>query len=32
MRSGNIIQISDYLILPFGTAKKSDLQKITLAA
>src|SRR5467141_559424 len=32
MRLGNIIEITDHLILPFGTAKKSDLQKITLAA
>jgi len=32
MRLGNIIEIKDHLILPFGTAKKFDLQKITLAA
>jgi hypothetical protein len=32
MRLGNIIQITDHLILPFGTAKKFDLQKVTLAA
>jgi len=32
MRLGNIIEITDHLILPFGTAKKFDLQKITLAA
>src|ERR1700732_3870844 len=32
MRLGNIIEIKDHLILPFGTAKKFDLQKVTLAA
>jgi len=32
MRLGNIIEITDHLILPFGRATKSDLQKITLAA
>jgi hypothetical protein len=32
MRLGNIIEITDHLILPFGIAKKFDLQKITLAA
>ena len=32
MRLGNNIEITDHLILPFGRAKKFDLQKITLAA
>jgi hypothetical protein len=32
MRLGNIIEITDHLIPPFGTAKKFDLQKITLAS
>ena len=33
MRLGNIIEIKDHLILPFGPAKKDELpKKITLAA
>jgi hypothetical protein len=32
MRLGPVIEIRDHLILPFGTAKKFDLQKVTLAA